>query len=189
MARAEKKARQGRLKLVFLDECGLMLQPTCRRTWAPAGQTPVQKVWDRHDRLSGIGVVSLTPIRPRLTFHFQLLPHNVTTEDLVWFLTALHRHVRRKVILIWDRWNVHRSAARYFEQHHPDWFQFELLPGYAPELNPVEPCWNHAKHTDLANFIPEDVDDLSQAASDSFEALHQNERILRSAFDYCKLAL
>src|SRR5207253_814938 len=33
-----KKARQRKAHLVFLDESGLRLQPTRRRTWAPRGQ-------------------------------------------------------------------------------------------------------------------------------------------------------
>jgi hypothetical protein len=29
-----------------------MLQPLVRRTWAPRGETPVHRSWDRHDGLS-----------------------------------------------------------------------------------------------------------------------------------------
>jgi len=46
---------------------------------------------------------------------------------------------------------------------HPDWFETEWLPAYAPELNPAEMLWNHTKYADLANFIPEDVNDLHQS--------------------------
>ena len=41
------------------------------------------------------------------------------------------------------------------------------LPAYAPELNPVEQCWNHTKYADLANFIPDDLDHLQQAVEAS----------------------
>lgn len=166
-----------------------MLQPVRRRTWAPAGQTPIQKAWDRHDRLSGIGAVTLTPALRRLAFYFQLLPHNVKTEDLIWFLTEMHRHVGRKIILVWDRWNVHRSATTYFQTHYPDWFQFEELPAYSPQLNPVEQCWNHTKYVDLANFIPEDLEDLHTEATESLQSLRDDQQFLRGALEYCKLPL
>ena len=52
-----------------------------------------------------------------------------------------------------------RSAAA----HRPDWIQFEWLPAYAPELNPVEQCWNRTKYSDLPNFIPDDIDHLGTA--------------------------
>lgn len=166
-----------------------MLQPVRRRTWAPAGCTPIQKAWQRHDRLSGIGAITLTPALRQLAFYFQLLPHNVTTDDLIWFLTEMHRHLGRKAILVWDRWRVHRSVAAHFEEHHPSWFQFEELPAYSPELNPVEPCWNHTKHGDLANFVPENLDELEIEATASLQSLREDQSFLRSAFAYCQLAL
>jgi transposase len=153
------------------------------------GQTPIQKPWDRHDRLSGIGAVSFTPIRHRLAFFFQLSPANVATEDLIWFLSQMHAHFHRTIILIWDRWGVHKAATRYFHQHHSDWFRFEELPSYSPELNPVEQCWKHTKYDELPNFIPEDLDHLQSEATRSLTSLHGNEEFLRSAFAYCLLPL
>jgi transposase len=41
-----------------------------------------------------------------------------------------------------------------------DWLTVERLPGYAPELNPVEPIWGNLKRTELANFCAPDVDAL-----------------------------
>lgn len=189
MAGDKKGARENKLALVFLDECGFMLQPVRRRTWALSGDTPVQKAWDRHDRLSGIGAVSVSGDLEQLAFYFQLLRHNVKTDDLVWFLTAMHEHFEGKVVLVWDRWNVHRSATAYFEKHHPDWFQFEELPSYCPELNPVEQCWKHTKYDDLPNFVPEDLDHLDGAVTESLTALRENQPLLRSAFEYCRLNL
>lgn len=167
----------------------MMLQPARRRTWALEGQTPIQKAWDRHDRLSGIGALSFTPIRYHLAFHSQLLRENVVTEDLICFLTQMHTYFRRKIILIWDRWGVHKSAARYFEQHHMNWFQFEELPGYSPQLNPVEQCWKHTKYDELPNFIPDDLDQLYAEATRSLDSLRGDEAFLRSAFAYCKLPI
>lgn len=166
-----------------------MLQPVRRRTWAPEGQTPIQRAWDRHDRLSVIGTLTVSPKARRLAYYFQVLPRNVDTDDMVWFLIQLHHHFRRRVIIVWDRWSVHKSAENYFQKHHPDWFQFEPLPAYAPELNPVEPSWGHTKHADLANFIAEDLDDLCEAASSSLSRKRDNQKLLQSFFAYAKLPL
>lgn len=166
-----------------------MLQPVRRRTWAPAGQTPLQHAWDQHDRLSAIGALVLSSQRRRLNFYFQLLPENVRAEQLIWFLSEMHHHLRRRIILVWDRSSPHRSAAAHFRKHHPDWFSFEWLPTYAPDLNPVEQCWNHTKYADLANFIPDDVDHLHTAVTDSFAKTQSNQELLRSCFAYSKLSL
>ena len=88
-----------------------------------------------------------------------------------------------------DRWNVHRCAVEYFDTHHPDWFTFEQLPAYAPELNPVEQCWNHTKYADLENFIPDDVDHLQQAIQASITEQSEERELLKSFFAYARLLL
>jgi len=185
----KKGARRSRSPIVFLDESGFMLQPVRRRTWAPSGQTPILKAWDRHDRLSAISLISVSPERRRLSLYFHLSPENLGADQLIWLLRELHRHHRHHVVLVWDRWNVHRSAAAYFQEHHPDGFTFEWLPSYAPELNPVEQCWNHTKHNDLANFIPEDVKHLEEAVKGSMTRQSHAQTILRSFFAYTELPL
>ena len=123
-----------------------MLQPVVRRTWAPSGQTPVQRSWDRHDRLSVTTALTLAPRRRRLGIYWVTQRHNIRGEDIVDFLRYVRRAIRRGCLLIWDRWNVHRSKVvwQYLERHahqiHVEW-----LPAYAPELNPAEQVWNHAK--------------------------------------------
>ena len=166
-----------------------MLQPVRRRTWAPRGQTPLHNAWDRHDRLSAIGAISVSPKAHRLVLYFQLLAHNVRAEDMLWFLGEMHRYFGHKIILVWDRSGVHRCAAAYFENFHPEWFQFEWLPAYAPELNPVEQCWNHTKYHDLSNFIPKDLSHLETAVSETIARQSRNPPLLRSFFKYSKLKL
>lgn len=166
-----------------------MLQPLVRRTWAPRGETPIQHTWDRHDRLSAIGALALAPWSARVGMYFELFDHNVTAEEVVSFLKQLRRHLRRKIILVWDRWSVHRKAARLLREQDCDWIQFEWLPGYAPELDPVEWIWNHTKYADLANFIPDDVDHLHQAVTESLEQQCHNPCIKHSFFRSAKLTI
>lgn len=165
-----------------------MLYPVRRRTWAPRGKTPIQHAWDRRDRLSAIGAVTVSPRRRRLGLYFRLQPRNVVGEDLVSFVEQMHRHLRRKIILVWDRSQPHRSAAKELLGKH-DWLRIEWLPPYAPELDPCEQCWNHTKYVDLANFIPEDVDELYGAVAQSISEQRSNAQLLRSFFEYAELGL
>ncbi len=59
----QKNARRAGRSLVFLDESGFMLQPVCRRPWAPRGQTPILRQWDRRDRLSALSALTVAPRR------------------------------------------------------------------------------------------------------------------------------
>ena len=189
LAANKKRASESGSPIVFLDESGFMLQPVRRRTWALSGRTPIQRAWDRHDRLSSVAFIGVSPLRHRLSLFFHLQSKNIDTVHLVWLLRLLHRYYRRRVVLVWDRWNVHKSATAYFEEHHPTWFTFEPLPSYSPELNPVEQCWNHAKYSDLPNFIPDDLDHLYKAVDSSITQQSQDQNLLRSFFAYAKLPL
>ncbi len=50
-----------------------------RHTWASAGNTPSQRDWDRHDRLSAASFIGVSPMRHRLSLYLLLR-------------TAEHRH-------------------------------------------------------------------------------------------------
>jgi len=166
-----------------------MLQPLVRRTWAPKGETPIQYSWDRHDRLSVITGITVSPVQQRLGLYFRVHLQNVNFERVGEFLTLLHKHLRRKFILVLDRYSAHRKAVRLLREAHPDWFEVEWLPAYAPELNPVEMVWNHSKYGDLANFIPEDVEDLHRAVTASLEDMRTQTQLIRSFFRYARLEL
>ena len=166
-----------------------MLQPVRRRTWAPRGQTPIHRAWDRHDRLSVIGVITVSPCRRRLGEYFRILARNVDAEDLVWFVEQVRRRLPRHIILVWDRSGPHRRAAKLLLGKHAGWLTIEWLPPYAPELNPEEQCWKHTKYDDLENFIPDDLDELYEAVGTSLDHQRNNARLLHSYFEHAKLKL
>lgn len=173
---------------MFIDESGFMLQPTVRRTWAPKGQTPIHYSWDRRDRLSVISALSISPKRRRLGLYFSLQQANICGEDFETFVAQLLIHFPKGVILVIDRWMVHRSGVRRLRDRFGRRVDVEWLPAYAPELNPVEQIWNHSKYSQLANFIPEDIDHL---ASTLDMALNQQaeQKLLRSFIHCTKLKI
>jgi transposase len=163
-----------------------MLQPLRRRTWAPRGQTPVQYAWDRHDRFSVLGALSMAPWALRIGLYFQVFNHNVTAVDLVEFVKRLHRQLGRRLILVWDRWSVHRSAAKQLARYN--WLKVEYLPAYAPQLNPVEAVWNHTKYGQLANFVPIDGAHLRTSIIASLDHQRSDAKLKYSCFRHAKLA-
>lgn len=166
-----------------------MLQPTVRRTWAPRGQTPIHRSWDRHDRLSAISAVTVSPARRRLGLYFDIFDHNVKTDDFETFVVYVLRRLGRPITLVMDRYSVHRSAAKRLHRRFGRRVQVEWLPAYAPELNPDEQVWNRAKYTDLANLIPKDVNELGHALADSLRHTRGQQTLLRSFFRHAKLSL
>jgi transposase len=141
----------------------------------------VQRAWDRYDRLSVLGAAVLSPSRRRIDTPFQIQEENVRTPDVVAFIKQLRKRHRRPLIICWDRWSVHRSAHKQIAASRMKGIHFEFLPAYAPELNPVEACWSHAKYADLANFVPDDVSHLKRQVRASLKN-HKSDHPLKQSF-------
>jgi DDE superfamily endonuclease len=187
-----RKARRRKAHLVFLDESGFMLTPTVRRTFAPRGQTPIIKSWGRHDRISAISAVTVSPKRKRLGLYFHLMPddENVHGEDTVEFLKQLKRHIPGSMTILWDRGNVHdrSKVVRAYLAGQPG-IVTEKFPGYAPETNPDEMVWQHTKHARLSNFTPEDVAELRATVVAELERLHGKPELLASFIRHAKVPI
>ena len=150
---------------------------------------PVQYASQRHDRLSVIGSLSLSPRRRRIGMTFQVHDENIRTPHAVAYLRQLHRELRRPLIVVMDRLNVHRAAVRELRQSGARWLHVEWLPPYAPDLNPVEAIWCHSKYSQLANFVPDDVEHLRDAVIESVGDLQADDRLKRSFFQTAELPL
>jgi len=166
-----------------------MLQPTARRSWAPVGQTPILRNWHRRDRLSAISAVTVSPGRRRLGLYFDILDHNVRTDDFEAFIEGVLRRLGRPIIVVMDRYSVHRAAAKRLRDRFGGRITVEWLPAYAPELNPDEQVWNHAKSVDLANFVPDDINELGQALAASLRGTRSRQSLLRSFFKLADLSV
>jgi transposase len=135
-----------------------------------------------------MGALSMAPWALRLGCYFRFYDHNIMAEEVVGFLRMLHRQLRRPLIVVLDRWGVHRKALRLLQVQRAPWLQqIEWLRAYAPELNPVEQLWNHTKWGDLANFIPDNAQHLRQVAQQSLRQQQSNPRRLYSCFQAAKL--
>lgn len=194
MAAHQRKARRLNATIAFLDESGFMLQPLVRRSWAPRGQTPVIRCWDRRDRLSVIGAITVPPSRERhrLSAVFRIHTKNVKTPEATEFLRILERHARGPLIVVLDLLNVHRAAVRRWlasRRSETPRVAVEWLPPYAPDLNPAEQLWNTGKRTDLANLAPTDRDDLRGHVRRSLIRQRCSPNLLASAFDHAGLPL
>jgi transposase len=169
--------------LVFLDESGFMLTPTVRRTLAPRGQTPVLDTWDRHDRISAISAITVSPKRRQLGLYFRLLPDDVNAhgEDTVDFLRQLRWHIPGPMTILWDKGNIHdrSKVVRGYLARHPE-IETEQFPSYAPETNPDEMVWQHVKYSRLANFAPEDTAELRREMIGEFLRLQGSPDLLSS---------
>jgi hypothetical protein len=114
---------------------------------------------------------------------FQVKPDSYNTDSLIGFIEDLRRHFRsRKVILVWDGLPAHRSRAMTeYLRGQRRWLTVERLPGYAPELNPVEYLWGNVKGQELANLCAENLGHAATAFCGGLARVRQSPQ-LRFAF-------
>lgn len=189
LAAHSKRARRQRAHLVFIDECGLMMLPLLRRTLAPRGKTPIflSPAGHRH-KVSMIAALCLSPRGRHLGLYFSsLIDGSYDGFTVAWFLRELLRHLRGRVIVVWDRGQMHRGPEiEQLLEKFPR-LTLEQLPAYAPDLNPVEHLWNYLKWQQLPNFAPRDVQHLEQTAFERLHAIRYNNQKLLSFFDAADL--
>lgn len=82
----------------------------------------------------------------------------------------------RFVILVWDGLPAHKSRAmKEYLRRQRRWLEVIQLPGYSPDLNPVESLWGNVKGQELANLCR---DRISEIEAETKKGLR---RIRRSA--------
>jgi len=172
LAATEKRARRQNVLIVFEDESGVSLLPPVRATWAPRGQTPVLHHAFNYKRLSLAGALAYEPDGSDARLFFALRPGAYNDETLIEFLSELNEVERRAVLLIWDGLPSHRSRRMsewIASQRH--WLSVERLPGYAPELNPLETAWGNLKSTELANLCSDTIGEVADMAEGGLDRI------------------
>jgi transposase len=160
---------------VFWDESGVSLLPVVRRTWAPVGATPVL---DHHFNWKRVSIAAALCYGSRgggarLAVH--LRDRADDTDALIDALMQLRRFLAgEKATLLWDGLPAHRSRdMQRFLASQRRWLVVERLPGYAPDLNPVEALWANLKGVELANLAADTLDEVTQAVTHGIRRVRQ----------------
>jgi putative transposase len=167
---------------VLIDESGFFLNPLVRRTWAPKGKTPVLRTFGCHrHKVSVVAALSVAPGRRHIGLYFHAdAKHYISAQTIVAFLREMLRHLRGRVIVLWDGGtNPKGPLIRGLLARYPR-LQLEPLPAYAPQLNPVEFIWSYLKYGRLANFVPKHLGHLDQTVQAQLREIKQRPSLLKS---------
>jgi transposase len=172
-------------ELVFVDESGFYLLPGVVKTYAPKGRTPVVPEWQTRDHLSVLGAVTAggqiaTMVRQE----------SLNGLHIIEFLLHLGHVVGDRLLLIWDSSPIHRRAeVGEFLAEVGRAIHLEILPPYAPDLNPVEWLWKHLKKVELRNLVCLDLEMLHQELHLALGRLRQKSSLVPSFFEGAELEL
>jgi len=98
-------------------------------------------------------------------------------HDYIALLDSVHQQLRAPIILVWDRLSTHVSARMRELVAARPWLRVFLLPGYAPDLNPVEGVWSQVKRS-LANLGTGNLDRLLTLVRNRLKSLQYRAHIL-----------
>ncbi|MGH2354125.1 MAG: transposase [Chloroflexota bacterium] len=173
--------------MACLDETGHPVRARLGTTWAPTGRPPgLKRVGQRREVSRIVALVApLDGPGDRARLFARHCRGRIHGEQVLVALRHFRRRIGRPLVVSWDRVNAHRARpVQAFVAAHPDDYQLEWLPPYAPDLNPEELCTGAVKR-DLLNAAPSSVDALHRSARRSFRRLacrvHQLHRFFHHA--------
>lgn len=146
--------------ILFTDEMGTLLHPKKGYTWTRDKKALV-KTHSLHDKVSALSVVN--PLTGNSESMLTL--KEVKKEVFVEFLERVYKKFRGTIYFFLDKSRPHKSnLVREFAEMHPR-MKLIFLPGYSPQLNPVEQKWNYSRRKFLNNRVFMSVRSLMSSLS------------------------
>jgi putative transposase len=141
------------------------MAPLVKRTWAQRGHRPSLLQKGKHrEKVSLASALWLAPQRDQIGLIYQTLVDAYFNNDKVAaFLERVLRELPNRLIVVWDRGNMHKGdpIRAQVERFRPR-LTLELLPPYAPMLDPVEPVFSWLKYGRLSNYAPPNAHELDR---------------------------
>ncbi len=178
------EAKKTGATIYFGDESSIRSDYHAGTTWAPKGKTTVVRTTGAR-----FSVNMIEAITARGSMRFMTYKGTMNTELLKEFLFRLLKDTKGPVFLILDGHPVHRSKeVGEFVQSTQGKLQLFFLPGYSPELNPVEQTWNFTKRHNVGRRIIKGPDHLKSLIIGALRKLQKLPYIVRSFFRHPECA-
>ncbi|MBS2966416.1 IS630 family transposase [Actinocrinis puniceicyclus] len=164
--------------ILWLDESGIASTAELRATWAPIGTTPVVPKTGRRFRVNLMAAISN---RGALTF--TVYEGSLTVARYTDFLHRLIGHYDTPVHLIVDGHPTHKAKTvkAWLAEHTGQITQY-FLPGYSPELNPVEILNGDTKRHVAALSAPRNRAELTVSISSHLHRRQKQPAVVAALF-------
>ena len=121
-------------------------------------------------------------------FYFRLFAGSIKAPQVVEFLKVLRATIGRRLLIIWDRLQAHRSRlVRQYVESERGALALEYLPPYAPELNPVEYIWAYLKCHAMPNYCAKDMFALRTHASSRLRSMQRRQTLVAAFWQQAEL--
>ena len=157
----ETQAEREEAEILWADEVGVAADQHPGYGYARAGERATMDVPRPHIRVNQISAISNEG-----AVRFMTYKGSLNAAVFLTFLTRLIAEAPRKVLLIVDRLQAHKTAeVDAWVEAHRDRIEVFYLPAYSPELNPVEYLNNDMKGAVNEAGLPSDRPTLRRRLS------------------------
>jgi transposase len=178
------QARKDGAEVFFWDESGFRADAVHGKTWSQRGKTPVVHRPGQRQSISAASAVN-----SKGAFWFQTYAGALTGELFVKLLGKLMHRRRKPVHLVVDGLPAHKKAVVMEYVSSTDGrLTLHFLPGYAPELNPDELVWSHAKRTGVARRPLRKGERLEHRVNEQLQQIAEDPALVRSFFGHPSVA-
>jgi transposase len=179
-----KRAKREKADIYFWDESGFRADAVQGKTWGVKGETPVVQVPGQRQSISAASAVS-----SKGAFWFATYKGALTGELLVELLEELMYRRKKPLHLVLDGLPAHKKAVvKDYVTGTQGKLTPHYLPGYAPDLNPDELVWSHAKRTGNARRPLQAGEKLEERVSAQLAEIGKKPALVRSFFKHPSVA-
>lgn len=179
-----KQSKAEGAEIYFWDESGFRADAVHGKTWALRGKTPVV---NRPGQRQSVSVASA--VNAKGAFWFATYEGGLTGDLFVELLKRLMRRRKKPLHLVVDGLPAHKNAAvKKYVAGTVGRLTLHFLPGYAPDLNPDELVWSHAKRTGVARRPLMKGEKLQERVHEQLQKIGKNPKLVRSFFKHPSVA-
>lgn len=175
------EAKRENALILWQDETGFRSQCSHGRSWSPKGQTPVVEGSGQR-----FGVNMSSAIGNDGSLRFMLFEGNFNQFVFIDFLERLIKHhPDRKIHLIVDSHPSHRSKlVKQWVAEHSERIKLHFLPGYSPDLNPVELLNHDVKANAVGRRRARNLAELKDNVTSYMNARRKQPHIIKRFFTH-----
>lgn len=166
--------------IYFWDESGFRADSVYGKTWAVKGQTPVVQVPGQRQSISAASAVN-----SKGGFWFATYQGAMDGEVFVELLKKMMYRRKKAIHLVVDGLPAHkRLIVKEYVQSTQGKLTMHFLPGYAPDLNPDELVWSHAKRSASKRGPLKTGEKMQARVDEELSKIKENPALVRQFFKH-----
>ena len=174
----KSSAKRRGAEIFWLDEAGVRSDDALQRSWGLKGETPIVRTSGQRQSLNMISAIN-----NQGKFWYAAYSGRFNSDKFIELLKQFRRGRKRPLVIILDGHPVHNSkkVTTYVDSLKGK-IKLEILPAYAPDINPDELVWNQLRHEGPTKRPLKKGESLKKRVIDIMEQFKANKLLIKSFF-------